>query len=62
MQYIRLDNDRWDDAGKVWAVLEYSTRPNSTAVTLILEDTKTLGIETRVVAQNQIEWLEDKDW
>lgn len=59
MQYVRLDNDRWDDAGKVWSVLEYATRENSTAVTLVLEDTKTGEVETRVVASHQIEWLED---
>ena len=62
MQYIKLDNDRWDDVGKVWAVLEYSTRPDSTAVNLVLEDVKTGEVHSRVVAQNQIEWLEDKDW
>ena len=62
MQYIKLDNDRWDDAGKVWAVSEYSTRPDSTAVTLVLEDTGSGEVTTRVVAQNQIEWLEAKDW
>lgn len=62
MQYIKLDNDRWDDAGKVWAVLEYSTRPDSTAVSLVLEDTTSGEVHTRVVAQNQIEWLEAKDW
>ena len=62
MQYIKLDNDRWDDVGKVWAVLEYSTRPDSTAVTLVLEDTVSGETTTRVVAQNQIEWLEAKDW
>ena len=62
MQYIKLDNDRWEDAGKVWAVLEYSNRPNSTAVTLVLEDTSNGEVHTRTVAQNQIEWLEDKNW
>lgn len=62
MQYLKLDNDRWDDAGKVWAVLEYSNRPNSTAVTLVLEDTVTGEVHTRVVSNNQIEWLEAKDW
>jgi hypothetical protein len=51
----------WADAGKVWFVHEYATRENSTAVTLTIEDTKTGEIETRTVAQNQIEWLEEKD-
>lgn len=62
MQYIKLDNDKWDDVNKVWAVLEYSNRPGSTAVNLVLEDTTTGEVHTRVVAQNQIEWLEAKDW
>jgi len=61
MKYIRIDNDMWADAGKVWFVHEYATRENSTAVTLTIENTKTGEIETRTVAQNQIEWLEEKD-
>ena len=62
MEYIKIDNDMWADVGKVWAVLEYSTIPESTGVTLKLEDTVTKEVYTRVVAQNQIEWLEAKDW
>lgn len=62
MKYIRIDNDMWDDAGKVWEVMEYSPRPNSTAVHLVIEDTSTGKVESRVVPQNQIEWLEAKDW
>lgn len=59
MKYIRIDNDKWDDAGKVWFVHEYETSPNTTAVKLTIEDTETGVIERRVVAQNQIEWLEE---
>lgn len=59
MQYIRLDNDKWDDAGKVWSVITYISRPDSTAVTLMLEDTETGERCTRVVANHQIEWLEE---
>lgn len=61
LKYIRIDNDKWDDAGKVWFVHKYATHENSTAVTLTIEDTKTGIIETRVVPENQIEWLEEKD-
>jgi hypothetical protein len=61
MKYIRIDNDMWADAGKIYFVHEYATRENSTAVTLTIEDTKTGIIETRVVPQNQIEWVEEKD-
>lgn len=59
MKYIRIDNDKWDDAGKVWFVHEYETSPNTTAVKLVIEDVKTGEIERRVVPQNQIEWLEE---
>jgi hypothetical protein len=59
MQYVRIDNDNWDDLGKVWAVHEYASRENSTAVTLILEDTETKEVHTRVVASHQIVWIED---
>ena len=62
MQYVKLDNDKWDDAGVVWAVLEYASRPNSTAVNLVLENVKTGEVHSRVVANHQIEWLEGKDW
>lgn len=61
MKYIRIDNDKWDDAGKVWFVHEYESSPNTTAVKLTIEDTETGEIERRVVPQNQIEWLEEKD-
>lgn len=36
--YITLDNDKWDDLGKRYFVVEWSRRDNSTAVDLILED------------------------
>ena len=62
MQYIRIDNDKWEDVGKIWFVHEYTTRENSTGVTLTIEETTTGEIQTRVVPQNQIEWLEAKDW
>ncbi len=61
MQYIRIDNDKWEDLGKVWYVLEYSNTPESTGVKLKLEDTVSKEVHTRVVARNQIEWLEEKD-
>lgn len=61
MKYIRIDNDKWDDAGKVWFVHEYESSPNTTAVKLTIEDTETGEIERRVTPHNQIIWLEDKD-
>lgn len=60
MDYIKLDNDKWDDLGIVYKVIEYKTRPPSTAVDLILEYN---GEKIyRTVASHQIEWLEPKDW
>ena len=59
--YIRIDNDKWEDLGKVWYVLEYSNTPESTGVKLRLEDTVSKEVHTRVVARNQIEWIEEKD-
>ena len=61
MEYIRIDNDKWEDHGKVWYVLEYSNTLESTGVKLKLEDTVSKEVHTRVVARNQIEWLEEKD-
>ena len=62
MDYIKINSDYWDDINKVWSVLEYHSRPNSTAVDLVLEDTSTGQTMHRVVASHQIEWLEAKDW
>ena len=62
MKYIKLHNDRWDDLNKVWVVLEYRTREDSTAVNLVLEDAYSGETTHRVVASHQIEWLEAKDW
>jgi hypothetical protein len=63
MDFIKIDNDKWDDFNKVWALLEYNRRPNSTAVSLVLEDTETKEIVHKTVAFHQIEWLEEaKDW
>lgn len=62
MDYIKIDNDDWSDLNKVWAVVNYSRRPNSSAVDLVLEDPNTKNITRRTVAEHQIEWLEAKDW
>jgi hypothetical protein len=62
MQYIKIDSDMWADAGKVWFVHKHETNPNSTAVKLTIEDTTNGEIQIRTVPQNQIEWLEPKDF
>ena len=60
MDYIRIDNDMWADLGTVYTVLEYSKpQISSSAVHLVLENRETKEITRRVVANHQIEWLED---
>lgn len=52
----KLHTDMWDDLGKVYSVRSLYIKQETTAVTLnlVLED----GTEvTRVVPQNQIEWI-----
>ena len=36
--YITLDNDKWEDVGKKYFVLEWSRTKDSSAVHLVLED------------------------
>jgi hypothetical protein len=62
MDYIRIDNDMWADHGMVYTVLEYS-KPltSSSAVHLVLENRETKEITRRVVAEHQIEWIDEKD-
>ena len=60
--YIKIDNDKWDDVGKIYKVLSYHRRdPNSTAVELKLEQEDGTIVE-RVEAIHAIEWIEDGDW
>jgi hypothetical protein len=58
--YIKINSDDWADAGKIYKVLEYFRRADSTAVDLVLEykDEKI----KRVVPQHWIEWIPDEDW
>lgn len=56
---VKLNTDRWDDQGNVYEVIKlerYINGIDSTAVrlTLMIE-----GVESvRVVAENQIEWID----
>ena len=61
MDYIRINNDDWNDAGIIYGVLEYSKPVDSTGVKLVLENRETKEIIHRVIAEHQIEWLESKD-
>jgi chorismate mutase len=61
MDYIKISSDDIYDSCRVYKVLEYIRRDNSTAVELVLEASEN-EIIRRVVAYHQIEWIEDKDW
>jgi hypothetical protein len=61
MDYIRIDNDSWNDIGTIYGVLECNKSSNSTGVKLILEHSETKEIIHCTVAYHQIEWLEAKD-
>lgn len=61
MDYIKIHNDDWNDAGVIYGVLEYNKSSDSTDVKLVLEHSETKKITQRVVAYHQIEWLEAKD-
>lgn len=58
--YIKIDEDKFQDAGKIYKVLSYFRRDNSTAVELELEfNGRTMK---RVVPIHAIEWIEDGNW
>lgn len=59
MMRCRLDTDKWEDVGVEYIVHAYSRREDSTAVTLELEAPDGT-MSTKVVALNQIEWIEDE--
>lgn len=56
--YIRINSDHWNDSGKIWYVLSYKSRENSTAIELTLKDSFGI-VESRVVPINQIEWVDE---
>lgn len=59
MDYIMLDNDKWEDAGKKYRLISLNRRPESTGVELELEYNG--EIVRRVEAYHNIEWLEEKE-
>lgn len=59
--YIKIHSDQWHDNGKLYKVLQYKQRENSTAVELSIKHEDGTQ-ESRVVPQGQIEWIEDGDW
>ena len=62
MDYIKLNDDRFEHLNIVYRVIEYNEKPNSNGVSLVVENTSTNEIEHMVVASHYIEWLEAKDW
>ena len=61
-EYVKFNTDQWHDVNKVYRLVEYVTRPNSTAVSLVIEDTVTKEVTQRTAASHQIEFMEAKDW
>jgi len=57
MDYIMINSDDWNDAGKKYKLIKLERRPGSTATELILEhDGKLIH---RTVPYHNIEWSED---
>jgi len=61
-EYVKFNTDNWDDLNKVYRLIECATRPESTGVSLVIEDIITKETIHRVVANHQIEFMEAKDW
>lgn len=59
MDYIMLDNDKWEDVGKKYRLISLNRRPESTGVELELEYNG--EIIRKVEAYHNIEWLEEKE-
>lgn len=59
--YIKIDNDKWDDHGKIYRLISYYKHGDSTGIHVELECPNG-AIEKRVVPEYQIEWIEDGDW
>jgi len=56
MKQIRIDNDNWEDSGKIWDVVEYQNFTNSSRVRFVLMNDKGEE-EIRILPLNQIEWI-----
>ena len=61
-EYVKFNTDNWDDLNKVYRLIEYETKPGSTGVNMVIEDTVTKEILHRVAASWQVDFLEAKDW
>ena len=58
MDYIMIDNDKWEDAGKKYRLVSLQRRPGSTATELELEHNGE-GVK-RVVAYHNIQFMDEE--
>ena len=61
MHYIKIETDVWDDYGVVYQVKEYRTNSVSAIgeYTLVTNDGREF---MRGMGDNQVHWMETKDW
>lgn len=58
MDYVTLNTDNWEDAGKKYRLISLWRRDGSTATEVVLEHD---GVQSsRVVAYHQIDFLEEE--
>ena len=59
MNYIMIDSDMWEDAGKKYRLISLNRRPESTATELVLEHG---GITiNKVVPYHSIQFIDEED-
>ena len=61
-EYIKINSDEWEDAGKIYKVVSYFRRklPESTAVELTIENEMGETI-SKVVPYHWIEWSPEEN-
>ena len=60
-KYITIDSDEWEDAGKIYRVVQYTRSDNTNSVELTLEH-EGGQLHQRVVPYYSIRWVEGKDY
>jgi len=58
LRYVKIHTDDWADAGKIYKVVSYFRRSDSTAAELELE-LENGEIVRRVVAYHMLEWIDE---
>ena len=61
MRYIKIETDAWEDLGATYRVKDYRTNSVSSIgeYTLVTEDGREF---TRGMSDDQVHWMEAKDW